>query len=103
MNRLILALEAEADALEAFHFYEARREGLGERFREHLGIALGKVQASPEVAPVIHRDLRRRLVERFPYAILYRLYPGIVFVVAIMHAKQNPGIWKRRATRGDPG
>jgi hypothetical protein len=62
-----------------------------------------RVQASPEVAPVVYRDLRRRLVERFPYAILYRVYPGIVFVVAIMHAKQSPGVWKRRATRGAPG
>ena len=66
MNRLVLAQEAERDALEAFHFYEARREGLGERFRDHLGVALGKVQAGPEVAPVIYRDLRRKLVERFP-------------------------------------
>ena len=48
MNRLVLAQEAERDALEAFHFYEARREGLGERFRDHLGVALGKVQASPD-------------------------------------------------------
>jgi len=103
VNRLVLAQEAERDALEAFYFYEDRREGLGERFRDHLGVALGKVQAGPEVAPVIYRDLRRKLVERFPYAILYRLYPGVVFVVAIMHAKQNPGIWKRRATRGEPG
>jgi toxin ParE1/3/4 len=95
--RLVLAQEAERDALEAFEFYEARREGLGERFRDHVGVALGKVQASPEVAPVVYRDLRRRLVERFPYAILYRVYPGIVFVVAIMHAKQSPGVWKRRA------
>ena len=103
VNRLVLAQEAEGDALGAFHFYDTRREGLGERFRDHLGVALGKVQANPEIAPVIYRDLRRKLVERFPYAILYRAYPGFVFVVAIMHAKQNPGIWKRRATRGEPG
>ena len=42
MNRIVLAQEAERDALETFHFYEARREGLGERFRDHLGVALGR-------------------------------------------------------------
>jgi toxin ParE1/3/4 len=103
VNRLVLAPEAERDALEAFDFYEARREGLGQRFRDHLDVAIGKVQASPEVAPIIYRDLRRKLIERFPCAILYRVYPGLVFIVAIMHARQNPGIWKRRATRGEPG
>ena len=49
MNRLVLAHEAERDGLEAFQFYEVRREGLGERFRDHLGVALGKVQVSAEV------------------------------------------------------
>lgn len=63
----------------------------------------GRIQTSPEVSPIIYRDLRRKLVERFPYAILYRLYPGLVYVVAIMHAKQNPAIWKRRASGGEPG
>jgi hypothetical protein len=40
--RVILADEARADALEAFAFYERRREGLGERFREHVDHAISK-------------------------------------------------------------
>jgi plasmid stabilization system protein ParE len=103
VTRVVLSEEAERDALTAFAFYEERREGLGERFRDHVGIAFGRIQASPELSPIIYRDLRRRLVERFPYAILYRVYPGLVYVVAIMHAKQNPAIWKRRASSGEPG
>jgi len=42
--RIVLSSEAEADALDAFRFYEDRREGLGERFRDHLGLALTRVQ-----------------------------------------------------------
>jgi toxin ParE1/3/4 len=103
VTRVVFSSEAEADALGAFRFYEDRREGLGERFRDHVGVALGRIQTSPEVSPIIYRDLRRKLVERFPYAILYRLYPGLVYVVAIMHAKQNPAIWKRRASGDEPG
>ena len=103
MTRVVLSEEAEVDALTAFRFYEERREGLGERFRDHVGIAFGRIRVSPELSPIIYRDLRRRLVERFPYAILYRVYPGLVYVVAIMHAKQNPAIWKRRASSDEPG
>jgi len=103
VTRLVFSAEAESDALGAFRFYEDRREGLGERFRDHLGIALGRIQTSPELCPTIYRDLRRKLVERFPYAILYRVYPGLVYVVAIMHAKQNPAIWKRRGSSSEPG
>lgn len=103
MIRVVIGLEAEADALSAFRFYEERREGLGERFRDHLGLALTRAQKNPEEAPVVYRDLRRKLVQRFPYMVLYRIYPGVLYVVAVMHAKQNPAIWKRRANLGEPG
>ena len=63
--------QSDCMALGACRFYEDRREGLGERFRHHLGIALGRIQTSPELCPIIYRDLRRKLVERLPYAILY--------------------------------
>jgi toxin ParE1/3/4 len=101
--RVVLSPGAEADALEAFRFYEDRREGLGERFRDHLGLALTRVQNNPEEAPVVYRKLRRKLVQRFPYMVLYQLLPGILYVVAVMHAKQDPVTWKRRAIRSEPG
>jgi plasmid stabilization system protein ParE len=101
--RVVFAAEAEADALSAFQFYEERREGLGERFRDYVGVALAGIQRNPERYPVVYRNVRRRLVERFPYVIIYRLYPGVVYVVALMHARQNPAVWKRRVTGNEPG
>ncbi len=103
MIRLVISAEAETDALTAFKFYEERREGLGERFRDHLGVALSRIQNNPEEAPVVYRSLRRKLVRRFPYMVLYRLFPGLLYVVAVMHTKQYEAIWKRRAARGEPG
>jgi hypothetical protein len=44
----VLREKAEVDALTTFRFYEERRESLGERFRNHIGIAFGRIQASPE-------------------------------------------------------
>ena len=64
MTRLVFSAEAEADALGAFRFYEERREGLGERFRDHLGIALGRIQTSLSCVPLLYRDLCRKLVDR---------------------------------------
>ena len=103
MTRIIFRDEARSDALKAFSFYEERREGLGERFRDHLGVAIVAIQRSPELYPVVYRDVRRRLVERFPYAVFYRVYPSVVVVVAVMHARQNPAGWKRRDSSNDPG
>ena len=103
MTRIILGEEARADALDAYQFYEQRRAGLGDQFRAHLDLALGRIQSSPDRYPVIYRSVRRRLVERFPYAVYYRTYPGIVFIVAVMHGKQNPRVWKARARAKEPG
>jgi plasmid stabilization system protein ParE len=94
---IVLADEARADVLEAFAFYEGRQIGLGERFREHVDLAIGKIQRNPERYPVVYRDLRRRLVERFPYTIFYRIYPNAIVIVALMHGRQNPAIWRKRA------
>lgn len=98
MIRVVISDDAQADLLGAYSFYEDRREGLGARFRDHVDFALARIQIAPERYPVVHRDLRRRLVDRFPYAIDYRLYPGVVFVVAVMHARRAPSRWKRRST-----
>lgn len=59
MIRIVLSDEAQSDALEAFRFYEERREGLGERFRDHLDIAIVRIQETPELYPLVYRDLRR--------------------------------------------
>jgi plasmid stabilization system protein ParE len=100
--RFILATEAEADALDAFAFYESRQDGLGQRFRDHLGVAIARIQAAPERYPVVYKDLRRRLVERFPYAVFYRMYPGVVVVVSVMHVKMSPRRLIGRSKRQSP-
>jgi toxin ParE1/3/4 len=97
VTRVIFRDEARADALSAFAFYEDRRAGLGKRFRDHVDVAIGKLQRSPERYPTVYRDLRRRLVERFPYAVFYRVYDDVVVIVALMHGRQDPAIWKARA------
>jgi len=101
--RIIFTDEARADTLNAFAFYEERRPGLGERFREHVDLAISKIQNAPLTYPLVYRDVRRKLVERFPYAILYRIYPGVIAIVALMHGRQQSATWKRRARRSDPG
>jgi plasmid stabilization system protein ParE len=101
--RVVFSDEAKSDAVAAFTFYEERYEGLGEHFRDHLGAAFTRIQNNPEEAPVIYRNVRRKLVQRFPYAVLYRIYPSVIYVVAVMHAKQDPAKWVRRATRDELG
>jgi hypothetical protein len=71
--RPILRASAAADVEDGWRWYEARREGLGDEFLDAIPAALQFIQDQPHAAPVVHRDVRRQLLQRFPYAPYYRL------------------------------
>lgn len=47
----------------------------------------------PEAARVVLGSIRRRLLRRFPYAVLYRLYGDSVRILAVMNLKRRPVYW----------
>lgn len=84
---------AAADVEDAWHWHEARRDGLGDELLDVVEATLAHVVAHPESAPVVHGDVRRRLLRRFPYGLFYRVVDGQVVVVACFHARQDPRVW----------
>jgi plasmid stabilization system protein ParE len=93
---LILRPAAAADVEEAFHWYEARRDGLGDEFLEVVQSGLDSIGSQPQASHVVHRDIRRHLSPRFPHALFYRLVEGELVVIACFHAKRHPRAWRSR-------
>jgi plasmid stabilization system protein ParE len=93
---LILRPAAAADVEAAYRWYERQRAGLGDEFLATVRTALRAIETHPEAYPIAHRNTRRVLVRRFPYAIFYRIVAEHVVVVACMHARRNPRQWRRR-------
>lgn len=46
--------------------------------------------------PLVYRQIRRALIRRFPFGIFYECEERQVVVLAIMHARRDPGRWMRR-------
>ena len=90
--------EAEADVIEAFDWYRNCGQGLGEEFLRSLDSCLATIQRLPQSNQLVHRDIRRALLRRFPYCIFYVLEDEEVTVLACFHAKREPTTWKERAT-----
>jgi plasmid stabilization system protein ParE len=88
--------EAQQDALEAFGWYEAERPGLGFAFLDAVNAAVERIGHEPLAFALVYRDLRRVLVQRFPYAIYYRVFPRQVSVVAVLHGRRHPRVRQRR-------
>ena len=82
--------EARNDASAAHQWYEEKRSGLGEQFALALEAKIGEIARHPESHPVVHRSVRRALIERFPYGVFYVTDPSRITVVAVFHARRDP-------------
>lgn len=94
--QVVVRRGAAADLAEAHSWYEAQRAGLGTQFLDEVEWILERVGAGPLRFPVVFRDTRRALVRRFPYAIYFRLTGDQARVLAVVHQRRDPRIWKQR-------
>jgi len=86
--------EAEAELTEAMGFYDEVQPSLGEEFALEVFAAITSILSYPNAWPVLEADIRRCLVHRFPYGILYSVESDRVHVLAVMHLHRRPGCWK---------
>ena len=50
----------------------------------------------PEAGGILIGDVRRRLVRRYPYSVLYTIRSEHIRLLAVMHAKRRPMYWVDR-------
>jgi plasmid stabilization system protein ParE len=96
VSRIRFLTAAATDIETAFAWYEAQRPGLGHEFLRAVRAAVDSALAFPEACPVVHRETRRLLVERFPYCVFYHVKAEGVLVVACLHAARDPERRDRR-------
>jgi len=91
-----LTPEAEADLTEALSWYRDRGQSLAQDFLASFEAVLEALDAHPESHPEVHHHIRRALMQRFPYAILYVVGVGGPVVLGVFQARRDPTKWKRR-------
>ncbi len=88
--------EADQELRAAALWYEERRPGLGEDFLQEFDRAVRRIVAEPERWRKIRLENRKLNFHRFPYAIVYRVRAGAVYIVAVMHLHRRPFYWVHR-------
>jgi plasmid stabilization system protein ParE len=100
-RRLRVSREAEAEIDEAIGWYEREVRGLGRRFREAVGETLLQAAEHPELGSTVPYvadvDVRRQIVKKFPYAVVYYETGDEIRVLAVAHGRKRPGYWSGRA------
>lgn len=92
--RLLPEAKAEFDA--AADWYEQQRAGLGVDFIARIREVLDRIAANPQLHAKVYGDVRKAVVTRFPYVVLYREDAGEVVVIAVFHTLRDPAIWQSR-------
>lgn len=86
------ALELE----EAIFYYEQRQIGLGKQLNQEIKSTVQLIKAHPQAWTIIGNNIRRTLVRRFPYGVLYSLGKDEICILALMHLNREPNYWKNR-------
>ena len=97
MKAVRLLQPAEQEMVDAAVYYELQVRGLGADFLDKIESAIADIAENSERWPIVRSDIRRRLVHRFPYGLLYRVDPDEVLVLAVAHLHRHPTYWVGRA------
>jgi len=84
------------DLEEASTFYFQQDPDLEVRFASCIDNALERVIERPEAWPILEEDVRRYVVEVFPYSLLYSIERDHVLILAVAHQSRDPEYWRDR-------
>ena len=96
MRRISFRPQARAEIREARGWYEGQVAGLGRAFIAELDATLAFMRLHPQMYMAVSEDgqVRRALLHRFPYSLVYELTsPSEVAVLACRHVRQDEMNW----------
>ncbi len=90
--RVVLHPEANQEFTAAAQYYENQRPGLGAEFIAAVDEAVAGLLEFPHRWRIIDDEVRRGLVQRFPYAFYYwEKLPGEeIELLSLVHTKRHP-------------
>ena len=91
--------EAEVELLEAAEYYELQVPGLGERFGAEVQRATDLLLLHTELGAPVDADLRKFVLNRFPFTLIYSASPDVLRVEVVAHQSRRPGYWRARVGR----
>ncbi len=86
---------------QAAAWYDAHQPGLGSRLLDEVEQLLPVLGSRPGAFPRLidtlpELELRRALLPRFPFGVVFLQLSEEIRVVAVAHARREPGYWLHR-------
>ena len=87
---------AEREFFEAIDYYATVGGNLAVAFIGEVERATAFLMEHPEGAPLVGRTVRRLVLQRFPYSLLYSIRADEIGILAVAHQKRQPFYWRGR-------
>ena len=81
--RFLEAAQREVD--DAVAWYDERDEDLGRDFLDELDRVIRRIKSFPLASTEIEPGIRRCLLARFPYGLIYGIDEDLIIVIAVSH------------------
>jgi plasmid stabilization system protein ParE len=88
--------EVVGDIQEAYSWYETERVGLGEELLSELRQVLDRMAEHPTMYEEIKSGIRRAVLNRFPYLVIYRVMADTIEIISVIHGSRHDRHWKKR-------
>ncbi len=88
--------EAEREIIDAAFWYDGQRTGLGDEFLDAVRVAGRRALDAPGMYQLVHGDMRRVLIPRFPYMLIFQEAGDEVIVLGCVHGHRDPRVWRSR-------
>jgi toxin ParE1/3/4 len=89
--------EARAELRAAVEFYEQQASGLGRDLVGEVRVVLERLGEWPQSGAPEEDEVRRAILARFPFTVVYTVGTDSIDIIAVMHQRQRPGYWRGRA------
>lgn len=80
----------------AAFWYDAQHPGLGDEFLDAVRGAGRRALEAPGMYQRVHDGMRRVLVPRFPYMLIFQESSDEVIVLGCVHGHRDPRVWQSR-------
>jgi len=96
MKRIDVHPEARLETKTSILWYRGQSESAAIGFAFELKEAFLAIRKHPHLYPAYLHGTQRRILDRYPFSIVYRELLDQIQIIAIAHQKRRPGYWKSR-------
>jgi toxin ParE1/3/4 len=87
---------ALAEYADAVKYYANQNSNIAQAFINSIEDTVYRIRESSTRYPEIDEDVRRCMMRKFPYAVLYTIEQDYLLILAVMHCSREPNYWRDR-------